>query len=87
MGATDDQEMVDSINACLTGRAGKLEAMARAWCKFNGWVPDHRPLIMRPTWGDDHKVASFVEVPGDPIWKAHVRGMDAVLRAIEEGKE
>lgn len=56
-------------------RDEKLEAMARAWCEFHGWVPDHRPLVLKH---DEDGV--FFEADGEPIWKAHVKAMDVILR-------
>ena len=69
-------------------RDEKLEAMARVWCRFNGWVPDHRPLVLKAT--DDlwlrpggRPTRRFLEEEGEPLWKGHLRGMDAILTAIE----
>ena len=62
-----------------------MERMARAWCQFNGWVPEHRPIVWKPS-GDwkKHGKPRFEEVEGDPIWKAHMRAMDHILKAIGE---
>ena len=69
-------------------REQKLEAMARAWCEFNGWVPDHRPLqFVVQDWGmaDGEKIARpiFSEEPGPPLWRSHLKAMDHVLKSIE----
>ena len=65
-------------------RNQKLEAMARAWCEFNGWLPDHRPLQMQVREWVDYKPVWIIRELGEPIWKAHVKAMDAILKAIGE---
>ena len=76
--------MATASEVIAQDREKKLEAMARAWCEFNGWVPDHRPLTMKVKRREKYQPLDITEEPGEPIWKAHVRGMDAVLRAIEQ---
>ena len=56
--------------------------MARAWCEFNGWIPDHRPLTMKVKHWDQYKPIFITEEPGEPIWKAHINAMDTILKAI-----
>ncbi len=64
-------------------RDEKLEAMARAWCLFNGWAPDHRPQVMKVKAWEGYQPRG-IEEPGEPIWRAHLKGMDAILTAIGE---
>lgn len=66
-------------------REEKLERMARAWCLFHGWVPDHRPLEMRfePSPDRDLEKMRVTKVPGKCLWEMHVPAMAAVLDAIE----
>ena len=71
-------------------REQKLEAMARAWCDFNGWVPDHRPLVWVPRQmplQDGTEVTSFDEEPGKALWQLHLPAMRAILKAIEKAEE
>lgn len=73
-------------------REQKLEAMARAWCEFNGWLPDHRPTVRMHKLGAKGFLADgslrdaimIVEDEGEPTWKAHVKAMDHILKAIGE---
>lgn len=77
-------------NGSLLPREQKLEAMARAWCTYNGWAPDHRPLVLKATDevllrpGDERPLRRFLEEDGEPIWKAHIKAMDHLLKAIGE---
>lgn len=66
-------------------RDEKLEAMAREWCKINGWQPDHRPIELEiERDADTNKMVGFCERKGDPIWTCHVKAMDWLLKAIGE---
>ena len=65
-------------------RDEKLEAMARAWCAFNGWLPDRRPMQLKVKRWDGPQTIDVAEEPGEPIWKGHVKAMDAILKAIGE---
>ena len=65
-------------------REQKLEAMARAWCEFNGWIPDHRPFVLKVRHWEGYQPKDMHEEPGEPIWKSHVKAMDHLLKAVGE---
>lgn len=62
-------------------REQKLEAMARAWCTFNGWNPDADEFGLVLSKNPARTTVRPKE--GCPIWKRHVPAMVAVLDAIE----
>lgn len=65
-------------------RDQKIEAMARAYCRHNGWDPD----ATVPFWklkigckvGDEN---AFEQHDGGPLWKRHVSCVEPLLDAIE----
>lgn len=66
-------------------RDEKLEAMAREWCRINGWQADARPIEFEVERdGKTNAMIGFREVKGVPIWTRHIAAMDRLLKAIEE---
>ena len=71
-------------------RNEKLEAMAREWCRINGWQADFQSQEL--TWEEmvsdlenagNPKYKPTVRL-GPPTWQLHVRAMDRLLKSIGE---
>lgn len=64
-------------------RDEKIETMARAWCDYNGWNPDHRTSRYEPVRDESGRIVGVVEAPGEPVWRRHIPAMNKLLVALE----